>query len=54
MLGVVQQLERALADELDYRVEARNAALFRRNLAEFPRILVPRVIEAMQYSSETK
>ena len=46
LAGVVQQLERALADELDYRVEARNAASFRRSLAEFPRILVPRVIEA--------
>ncbi len=50
LLGVVQQLERALADELDYRTEARNAATFRRALAEFPRILVPRVIEG--YSSE--
>jgi predicted unusual protein kinase regulating ubiquinone biosynthesis (AarF/ABC1/UbiB family) len=50
LVGVVQQLERALADELDYRVEARNAATFRRNLAEYPRILVPRVIEA--YSTE--
>ena len=46
LVGVVQQLERALADELDYRVEARNATAFRRSLAEFPRILVPRVIEA--------
>src|SRR5690242_16139434 len=45
MLGIIQQLERALADELDYRVEARNAASFRRALAEFPRILIPRVIE---------
>jgi predicted unusual protein kinase regulating ubiquinone biosynthesis (AarF/ABC1/UbiB family) len=50
MVGIVQQLERALADELDYRVEARNAAIFRRTLAEFPRILVPRVIEA--YTTE--
>jgi ubiquinone biosynthesis protein len=50
MVGVVQQLERALADELDYRIEARNSATFRRNLAEFPRVLVPRVIEA--YSTE--
>jgi predicted unusual protein kinase regulating ubiquinone biosynthesis (AarF/ABC1/UbiB family) len=50
MVGVVQQLERSLADELDYRIEARNAALFRRNLAEYPRIVVPRVIEA--YSTE--
>jgi predicted unusual protein kinase regulating ubiquinone biosynthesis (AarF/ABC1/UbiB family) len=50
MVGIVQQLERALADELDYRVEARNAMTFRRSLADFPRILVPRVIEA--YSTE--
>jgi predicted unusual protein kinase regulating ubiquinone biosynthesis (AarF/ABC1/UbiB family) len=50
MVGIVQQLERALADELDYRVEARNAAIFRRTLAEFPRILVPRVIEG--YTTE--
>ena len=45
MVGIIQQLERALVDELDYRVEARNAASFRRSLAEFPRILIPRVIE---------
>ena len=50
MVGIVQQLERALADELDYRIEARNAAIFRRTLAEFPRILVPRVIEG--YTTE--
>jgi predicted unusual protein kinase regulating ubiquinone biosynthesis (AarF/ABC1/UbiB family) len=50
MIGIVQQLEQALADELDYRIEARNAAQFRRTLAEFPRILVPRVIEA--YTTE--
>jgi predicted unusual protein kinase regulating ubiquinone biosynthesis (AarF/ABC1/UbiB family) len=45
MLGIIHQLERALTDELDYRVEARNAASLRRSLAEFPRILIPRVIE---------
>jgi predicted unusual protein kinase regulating ubiquinone biosynthesis (AarF/ABC1/UbiB family) len=50
MIGIVQQLERALHDELDYRIEARNIATFRRSLAEFPRILVPRVIEA--YTTE--
>jgi predicted unusual protein kinase regulating ubiquinone biosynthesis (AarF/ABC1/UbiB family) len=50
MIGVIQQLERALADELDYRIEARNAATFRRSLSEFPRILIPKVIEA--YSTE--
>lgn len=45
MVGVVAQLERALLDELDYRIEARNAATFRRALAEFPALLVPKVIE---------
>jgi ubiquinone biosynthesis protein len=50
MVGVIHQLERALADELDYRVEARNAASFRRALAGFPRLLIPKVIEA--YTTE--
>jgi predicted unusual protein kinase regulating ubiquinone biosynthesis (AarF/ABC1/UbiB family) len=50
LLGIVHQLEQALVDELDYRVEARNGVMFRRSLAEFPRILVPRVIE--RYSTE--
>lgn len=45
MLGILRQLERALADELDYRVEARNGAQFRRRLAGFPHLLVPRIIE---------
>ena len=46
LIGVVQQLERALVDELDYRTEARNAASFRKTLATFPHILIPRVIDA--------
>ena len=46
MVGVVQQVERALVDELDYRTEARNAASFRRALARFSHILIPRVIDA--------
>jgi ubiquinone biosynthesis protein len=46
LIGVVQQLERALVDELDYRTEARNAASFRKALATFPHILIPRVIDA--------
>jgi ubiquinone biosynthesis protein len=50
LVGIIQQLQRALADELDYRIEARNAATFRRSLAEFPRILIPKVIEA--YTTE--
>ncbi len=45
LLGILHQLERALADELDYRIEARNGAHFRRRLAAFPHLLVPRVIE---------
>jgi ubiquinone biosynthesis protein len=50
MAGIIRQLELALVDELDYRIEARNWAHFRRALAEFPRLLVPRVIEG--YSTE--
>jgi predicted unusual protein kinase regulating ubiquinone biosynthesis (AarF/ABC1/UbiB family) len=50
LVGIIQQLERALTDELDYRVEARNAAHFRHSLAEFPRLLAPRVIDG--YSTE--
>jgi ubiquinone biosynthesis protein len=50
MVGIIAQLERALQDELDYRIEARNAASFRRALAEFPRLLVPKVIEG--YTTE--
>jgi predicted unusual protein kinase regulating ubiquinone biosynthesis (AarF/ABC1/UbiB family) len=46
LIGVVQQVERALVDELDYRTEARNAAAFRKALAGFPHILIPRVIDA--------
>ena len=46
LIGVVQQVERALVDELDYRTEARNAAQFRKALATFPHILIPRVIDA--------
>ena len=46
LVGVIQQLERALADELDYRLEARNGAMLRRSLAEFPHILIPRVVDA--------
>jgi predicted unusual protein kinase regulating ubiquinone biosynthesis (AarF/ABC1/UbiB family) len=46
LIGVVQQLERALVDEHDYRTEARNSAQFRKALAKFPHILIPRVIDA--------
>src|SRR5687768_5948310 len=50
MLGIIGQLEQALLDELDYRIEARNSATFRRALAEFPHLLVPKVIEG--YTTE--
>jgi ubiquinone biosynthesis protein len=46
LVGVVQQVERALVDELDYRTEARNSTAFRKALATFPHILIPRVIDA--------
>ena len=46
LIGVVQQVERSLVDELDYRTEARNAAAFRKALATFPHILIPRIIDA--------
>src|SRR5712675_1285479 len=46
LVGVVQQVERALIDELDYRSEARNSTAFRKALATFPHILIPRVIDA--------
>jgi ubiquinone biosynthesis protein len=46
LVGVVQQVEKALVDELDYRTEAKNAALFRKDLVEFTHLLLPRVIDA--------
>jgi ubiquinone biosynthesis protein len=46
LIGVVQQVEKALVEELDYRGEARNTASFRKSLATFPHILIPRVIDA--------
>ncbi len=46
LIGVVQQVEKALVDELDYRTEAKNAALFRKDLVEFNHLLLPRVIDA--------
>ncbi len=46
LVGVIEQMEKSLAAELDYRTEARNIATFRRSLSAFPHLLVPRVIEA--------
>jgi len=50
LLGIITQLERALLDELDYRIEARNAATMRRALAQFPHLLIPKVVEG--YTTE--
>lgn len=46
LVGVVQQVERSLIDELDYRTEAKNGATFRKALATFPHLLIPRVVDA--------
>jgi predicted unusual protein kinase regulating ubiquinone biosynthesis (AarF/ABC1/UbiB family) len=51
LIGIVHQLEQALEEELDYRIEARNAQSLRVSLARFPHIIIPRVIEG--YSTTT-
>jgi ubiquinone biosynthesis protein len=42
-VAVVDEFARSIRRELDYRIEARNAEIFRRNFAEDPRIAIPRV-----------
>ena len=49
-VGVVDEFARSIRRELDYRIEGRNAELFRRNFAEDKRIEIPRVY--WTYSSE--
>ena len=39
--GWVEEFERTLANELDFRMEAANLERFRRNLAMYPRLFVP-------------
>jgi predicted unusual protein kinase regulating ubiquinone biosynthesis (AarF/ABC1/UbiB family) len=51
LVGVVHQMEQALIEELDYRVEARNGQALRHTLAEFPHLIVPRVIEGYSTAS---
>ncbi|HEX8391475.1 MAG TPA: AarF/ABC1/UbiB kinase family protein [Longimicrobium sp.] len=41
----LDELRRSLLAELDYRREARNASTLDANLAEYPRIIVPRPVE---------
>ena len=49
-VGVVDEFARSIRRELDYRIEGRNAELFRRNFAEDKRIEIPQVY--WTYSSE--
>ncbi len=49
-VAVVDEFARSIRRELDYRIEARNAEIFRRNFAEEPRIAIPRVFGT--YSGE--
>src|SRR5437588_8130501 len=42
--GVVDEFARQIRQELDYRLEARNAETFRRNFAGHPHVRVPKVI----------
>ena len=49
-VAVVDEFARSIRHELDYRTEARNAEIFRRNFAEEPRVAIPRVYGT--YSSE--
>ena len=51
LVNVVQQLEQALTEELDYRVEARNGQALRHTLTEFTHLIVPRVIEGYSTAS---
>lgn len=44
LAGAVQQAKITLTNELNYLQEARNAEIFRQNLAEFPQIYIPAVI----------
>ena len=42
---IIEEFRKALLKELDYRLEARNQATLRENLARFQHIMVPSVIE---------
>ncbi len=45
--GLADELTRAALDELDYRLEARNARLIAANLRDFPQIRIPEVIDRL-------
>lgn len=46
-IGIVDQLERTLADEQNYRLEARYTETLRMRLTPFPRIMIPSVFESL-------
>lgn len=48
---IVEEFRKSILKELDYRLEARNQATLRENLAKFKHIVVPSVIE--DYSTST-
>ena len=47
---LVNEFERSIRRELDYRIEARNAEMFRRNFADHASVVIPKVY--WTYSSE--
>ena len=47
IVGVIRGFAKSLAQELDFKVEARNMARFARNFASDPRVTIPRVYEQL-------
>src|SRR5882724_12806720 len=45
--AIVSEFSKRIRDELDFREEARNAAMLRRNFQNEPRVVVPEVITAL-------
>src|SRR5438067_3165770 len=50
LTGAIEQARLTLMTGLNYQQEARNTEILRRNLAEFPRIYIPSVIDDMTTS----
>jgi ubiquinone biosynthesis protein len=48
--GVLRGFAKSLAQELDFRCEARNMARFRRNFADDPQVRIPRVFDELSSS----
>ncbi len=45
--GVITGFTKSISAELDFRIEARNLERFRRNFAELPKVVFPRVFEEL-------